>query len=73
MSTAQPEVIVLAVLSQIHQIFELTTPRVGSARPRVGYHFCLLQLSFSPAQYPSLDTTRVRWTRPRARLLFLLF
>ncbi|KAF5784010.1 hypothetical protein HanXRQr2_Chr11g0514581 [Helianthus annuus] len=37
---------VLTVLSQILKIFELTTPRVGLARPRVSCQFCLLQLSF---------------------------
>ncbi|MFS8016417.1 hypothetical protein Hanom_Chr15g01368441 [Helianthus anomalus] len=37
------------------KIFELTTPRVGLARPLVGYYFYLLQLSFSSAQYPFSD------------------
>ncbi|MFS8034256.1 hypothetical protein Hanom_Chr17g01579041 [Helianthus anomalus] len=45
-STERPVPKVLAVLSQILKIFELTTTRVGIARPRVGCQFCLSQLSF---------------------------
>ncbi|MFS8034141.1 hypothetical protein Hanom_Chr17g01577731 [Helianthus anomalus] len=66
LSFSRPVAKVIAALSLILQSFELTTPRVGLARPRVGCYFCLLQFSFSSAQYPSLDTTRVS-------LLFLLF
>ncbi|MFS7899596.1 hypothetical protein Hanom_Chr00s067869g01787701 [Helianthus anomalus] len=51
----------LAVLSQILQIIELTTPRVVLARPRVGCLFYpLLLLSFLLQRFQS-------WTRPRVK------
>ncbi|KAJ0927003.1 hypothetical protein HanRHA438_Chr04g0177801 [Helianthus annuus] len=43
---ARPVAKVLVVVSQILKIFELTTPRVVLARPRVGCQFCPLLLSF---------------------------
>ncbi|MFS8001353.1 hypothetical protein Hanom_Chr13g01189401 [Helianthus anomalus] len=56
---ARPVAKVLVVLSQIQKIFELTTPRVGLVRPRVGCQFCFFAVVFSSAQHLSSNTVRV--------------
>ncbi|MFS7957338.1 hypothetical protein Hanom_Chr07g00665181 [Helianthus anomalus] len=69
----RPVAKVLAVLSQILKIFELTTPRVGLARPRVGCQFCPLLLSFLLHSIHPRTRVMSGGHNPVSSLLFLLF